>query len=81
MLGERHSLFDDFPQYKQAIKQLIQSDEIFADNNKRYTQIDKEIRILELKDSPIGDEAMHQLKHDRAELKDKLYQRLIASSD
>lgn len=38
---------------------------------------DEEIRKLELSNSPIDDEAMHQLKHERSELKDSLYQRIL----
>ena len=43
---------------------------------KQYNEIDKEIRVLELQDSPIDDEAMQQLKHDRMVLKDWLHQQL-----
>ena len=78
MLGEKHSLEDDFPQLSHVVKTLIADDPNFAADNKRYNELDKEIRILELKDSPIDDESMHQLKHNRAELKDILYQRLNA---
>lgn len=77
MLGEKHSLEHDFPELKDKIKTLLANDDHFAEQNKRYNALDKEIRVLELKDSPIDDEAMHQLKHDRAELKDTLYQLLI----
>lgn len=74
MLGEDHSLIVDFPEYKDVIAQLIESDKQFADNAMRYHSLDKEIRELELSNAPIDDEDMHQLKHDRAVLKDKLYQ-------
>ncbi len=81
MLGEVHSLLNDFPEHKIVIESLIASDERFLQENKRYTALDKEIRTLELRDAPIGDDAMHQLKHDRAELKDALYKRIIAASN
>lgn len=77
MLGENHSLINDFPQFQDKIIQLTESDQAFAESNKKYTNLDKEIRTLELNGAPIDDESMHQLKHDRAELKDNLYQRLI----
>ncbi len=76
MLGEDHSLLHEFPEHKERIEQLLGSDENFAKDTKRYNELDKEIRVLELADSPIDDDAMHQLKHDRAVLKDSLYQRL-----
>ena len=77
MLGENHSLVHEFPEMKDKIAELAKTDDGFAADMKTYDNLDKEIRKLELKDSPIDDEAMHQLKHDRAELKDTLYQLLI----
>ena len=81
MLGENHSLVNDFPDYQDLILKLTESDEGFATDNKKYSELDKEIRTLELNDAPIDDSAMNQLKHDRAELKDSLYQRLLAASN
>jgi uncharacterized protein YdcH (DUF465 family) len=80
MLGEDHSLVNDFPEFVEVITRLMQNDQAFAAANKRYTALDKEIRTLELRGSPIEDQAMHQLKHDRAELKDQLYQQLVAAA-
>ncbi|WP_261817225.1 YdcH family protein [Vibrio gallicus] len=79
MLGETHSLVNDFPEHTDLIVSLLESDAVFAKDNKQYTAMDKEIRVLELNGDPIEDEAMHKLKHNRAELKDSLYQRLIAA--
>ncbi|PID43079.1 MAG: hypothetical protein CSB48_07215 [Proteobacteria bacterium] len=79
MLGEDHSLTHDFPEYKSTIARLIDSDETFASECKRYNAIDEEIRELELNSAPIDDTEMHQLKHQRAELKDMLYQKLVAA--
>lgn len=78
MLGENHSLIHEFPEYKDVIVMLSQSNEAFAKQAKKYNMLDEEIRKLELKGAPIDDDAMHQLKHDRALLKDSLYQCLIA---
>lgn len=80
MLGEDHSLVNDFPELLDVITRLLDSDAEFATANKRYTALDKEIRTLELRGSPIEDQAMQQLKHDRAELKDQLYEQLVAAS-
>jgi uncharacterized protein YdcH (DUF465 family) len=77
MLGENHSLVNDFPQHQELIAKLIENDPTFASDNKKYTVLDKEIRTLELNGAPIDDEAMHKLKHDRSVLKDALYQRLV----
>ncbi|WP_158770672.1 YdcH family protein [Paraglaciecola sp. L1A13] len=78
MLGENHSLNSDFPEYREVISTLNKSDAKFAEKAKQYDTLDKEIRVLELKDAPIDDETMHQMKHDRAMLKDLLYQRLLS---
>lgn len=80
MLGEDHSLLKEFPEYKDTIAKLINVDDAFAKDTKHYNALDKEIRELELQDSPIGDGSMLQLKHNRAELKDALHLRLIASN-
>ncbi|AQP99995.1 hypothetical protein B0W48_09480 [Pseudoalteromonas aliena] len=77
MLGEDHSLTNDFPDHLNTITTLNTSDSEFADKAKQYDKLDKEIRVLEVKDAPISDEQMHKLKHDRSELKDWLYQRLL----
>lgn len=76
MLGEDHSLVSDFPKLKDKIHSLNESDHDFKKDNERYTELDKKIRSLELSNSPIGDEDMQQLKHERSTLKDALYQRL-----
>jgi len=79
MLGEDHSLTNDFPEHTNTINTLNKSNADFADKAKQYNKLDKEIRVLELDGAPISDEQMHQLKHDRSELKDWLYQRLISA--
>jgi len=78
MLGEIHCLVNDFPELKDIVEQLIDTDKQFAEDNDRYNALDEEIREIELADAPIGDDAMHKLKHDRSVLKDSLYKRLIA---
>ncbi|USD67928.1 YdcH family protein [Vibrio sp. SCSIO 43136] len=76
MLGENHSLTSEYPDKLSKIKQLIASDDHFADRAKRYDALDKEIRVLELRGSPIDDQAMHDLKVQRSELKDWLHAQL-----
>ncbi|QBY05160.1 DUF465 domain-containing protein [Thalassotalea sp. HSM 43] len=76
MLGESHSLKNEFPEYLDTLKSLIKSDAKFAADAQKYDQLDKEIRELELNAAPIDDENMHQMKHDRAVLKDYLYAKL-----
>lgn len=73
MLGEIHCLLNDFPEMEDIIKRLTETNTTFAEKNERYNALDKEIRELELKDSPTTDDAMHALKNERAALKDQLY--------
>ncbi|GAB2651237.1 YdcH family protein [Vibrio panuliri] len=76
MLGENHSLLHEFPEHGEVIHKLTESDVSFANDVKQYNTIDKEIRVLELRGSPIDDGEMNKLKHSRAVLKDSLYQRM-----
>ncbi len=80
MLGEDHSLWVEFKNHQSTIQQLIAEDQQFAEDASNYDRIDREIRELELQSAPIGDAAMHQLKHQRAVLKDSLYQRIMVAS-
>lgn len=77
MLGEKHRLIDDFPEFTALINQLSESSGEFSEKNSRYTTLDDEIRKLELGGAPIGDEEMHKMKQQRALLKDELYQTLV----
>lgn len=79
MLGEDHSLLHDFPEYKETIIQLNNSDKAFAEKNQQYNDLDAKIRSLELENNPIDDELMRELKHQRRVLKDELYARLQAA--
>lgn len=78
MLGESHALVIDFPLLKDEIIALNNSDGAFKVQAEAYHKLDFEIRELELKDSPVNDEYMNQLKHKRSQLKDNLYQILQA---
>ncbi|UJX25129.1 YdcH family protein [Pseudoalteromonas sp. CF6-2] len=73
MLGEKHSLLNEFPEFNELIHNLAKSDAHFKNTMQRYDDMDKEIRELELNSSPIDDSEMHEKKHQRAALKDKLY--------
>ncbi|MDA0118212.1 YdcH family protein [Vibrio sp. T11.5] len=79
MLGEDHSLLSEFPQYKDTIRALAKMDDNFLSEMQSYDSLDKEIRKLELMDSPLSDEEMHKMKHDRAVMKDDLHKRLVSA--
>lgn len=73
MLGENHSLLNEFPEFKELILSLAKEDDTFKSKMKTYDEIDKEIRVLELNGAPINDEEMHTLKVKRSQLKDDLH--------
>ena len=81
MLGEDHSLLSEFPEYKDTITTLAKSDETFLDEMKQYDLLDKEIRKLELRDSPISDEEMLKMKQNRAAMKDELHARIQSAAE
>ncbi|MDO6618791.1 MULTISPECIES: YdcH family protein [unclassified Shewanella] len=81
MLNENHALIFDFPEFKQDIVDLTHKDETFQKQSKQYHLLDYEIRQLEIDGSPTDDEHMHQLKVQRANLKDVLFQQLKAHHD
>ena len=76
MLGEKHTLSHDFPEFDDVIEHLLSHNNTFQKEHKRYNALDREIRTLELNNGPIEDLAMQQLKQSRAELKDHLYRQL-----
>lgn len=80
MLGEKHSLLNEFPEFNELIHNLAKNDAHFKKTMQRYDEMDKEIRELELQNSPIEDADMHEKKHQRAVLKDELYDFLKASA-
>ncbi len=76
MLGESHSLFNEFPSHTDDIRKLCKQDSGFAKQAKKYNELDENIRSLELENSPISDVEIRQLKHDRSVLKDLLFKRI-----
>ncbi|MEQ5833647.1 DUF465 domain-containing protein [Marinobacter sp. R17] len=68
-----HALNVDFPQYKELIRELRQSDATFKEMSDHYDKLDKSIRGLEFREVPTDDEHFNQMKMERAQLKDTLY--------
>ena len=81
MLNENHALIFDFPEFKQDIVSLNYTDPTFQTLSKQYHLLDYDIRQLEIVGSPTDDEHMHQLKVQRANLKDVLFQQLKEHHD
>ena len=73
MLGEHHSLVQEFPEYKDKIHELKTSDPEFAKLFQKYDDIDKEIYRIEMQIENTSDEYIENLKIRRVQLKDQLY--------
>ncbi len=71
-----HSLYDDFPKYRERINQLKLENQTFARMAAEYHKIDHRVRGLEMNDIPASDQTFEELKLKRLHLKDKLYRML-----
>ncbi len=74
MLGENHSLHHEFPEYHDQIEKLMKEDMHFKKIADEYNALDKEIRTIELNNSPIDDTILTEMKKKRSHLKDEAYQ-------
>ena len=72
----RHSLYDDFPKYRERINQLKLESEDFVRIAAEYDKLDHRIRGLEMSGIPVADETFEELKYKRLHLKDQLFSML-----
>ncbi len=73
MLGENHSLFNDFPEHQDKIRELKNSNADFKFMADAYHSLDHKIRGLEGNGVPMEDLHFASLKLQRVALKDQLY--------
>jgi hypothetical protein len=71
-----HSLYDDFPKYRDRINQLKLESEDFVRMAAEYHKIDHRVRGLEMSGIPVADETFEELKYKRLHLKDQLFRML-----
>lgn len=71
-----HSLYTDFPQHADRIRQLKQEDETFARLASEYHKLDHSVRGLEMRDIPTSDQTFEQMKLRRLQLKDQIVRML-----
>ena len=77
MLGENHSLANEFPEFKERIHDLKLADEQFAQMANEYNALVHKIRGLEMNGIPVSDSTFNEMKLRGLHLKDQLYHRLI----
>jgi len=79
MFGEHHDIPHEFPEYKDLIEKLCNSDEGFQKMYQEYHALDEEILQIEQNVETTSDVYAEDLKKKRVHLKDEIYQRLRAA--
>ena len=69
---DHHDLHHEFPEYVKTIDTLKQASTLFAHRFGEYNALTSRIEELELKDLPIADTALEDMKKLRLKLKDEL---------
>ena len=78
MTPEHHDLHHEFPEFKDAIRELKMNDNHFARLFDEYHVATTEVEKLEGQGVPVGDQEFDALKKKRLKLKDELYAMLQA---
>ncbi|PCI61532.1 MAG: GTP-binding protein [Gammaproteobacteria bacterium] len=73
---EKHDLHHEFPEFSGEIRELKMTDNHFAKLFSNYHDCDREINRIEQGVETPSDEYLNQLKVQRLNLKDELYQYL-----
>ena len=76
MLGEKHDLIHELPEYKDRIHSLKMSNRHFSHQFEKYHEIDHEIHRVEKGIETTSDEYLEELKKKRLALKDELFSML-----
>jgi uncharacterized protein YdcH (DUF465 family) len=76
MLGEKHDLLHEFPEYKDKIHELKLTDEHFAQLFAEYHEIEHEVRRIEENIETTSDDYLEERKKRRLYLKDQLFEML-----
>jgi hypothetical protein len=78
MLGEKHDLIHELPEYKDRIHELKMSNNHFAHQFDKYHEVDHEVIRIEEGIETTSDEYLEELKKKRLALKDELFEMLKA---
>lgn len=73
MLGEKHDLIHELPEYKDQIHKLKQDNKHFSRLLSRYDDLDTQIRKIEEGFESTSDDFIEALKKERLHLKDELF--------
>ena len=75
---DHHDLLHEFPEYAEAIQALKSSSAHFARLFAEYHVVTSQIEALEIRDAPVTDIELEDMKKLRLKLKDDLYNMLLA---
>jgi len=73
MLGEKHDLIHELPEYKDRIHDLKVTNKYFANKFEKYHELDHEVLRVEKGIENTSDEYLGELKKKRLALKDELF--------
>ena len=73
MLGEKHNLVSELPEYKDRIHDLKMSNKHFANQYDKYHEIDEQVLRIEEGIENTSDEYLEELKKRRLAFKDELF--------
>lgn len=73
MLGEKHDLIHEFPEFKEKIHDLKMYNAHFAKLFDQYHEVEHEIRRIEEGVETTSDEYLEGRKKERLKLKDELF--------
>jgi len=73
MLGEKHNLINELPEYRDRIHDLKMSNRHFANQYDKYHEIDNEVIRIEEGIENTSDEYLEELKKKRLAFKDELF--------
>jgi uncharacterized protein YdcH (DUF465 family) len=80
MLGEKHDLIHELPEYRDRIHDLKVTNKHFANRFEKYHDIDHEVLRVEGGIENTSDEYLVELKKKRLALKDELFAMIRAES-
>jgi len=74
MLGEKHDLIHELPEYKERIHELKISNRHFEKIFTKYHDLDHQVRRIEEGIETPSDDFVEELKKERLHLKDELFE-------
>ena len=78
MLGEKHDLVHELPEYKDRIHELKMTNKHFLHQFEKYHALDHEVLRAEEGIETVSDEYLEELKKKRLALKDELFSMIKA---